>query len=248
MPLSGSNLFKPASSVPIQKLPYLSSQISRTAFPLMAFSSLLGKNFSKGVSSCEDELLEQANPNTLTKEQFWRTENDAYEAVNSVYAMFYKPGLWSRWMYMRLDITSDEGFSNSPWVELADWTRFQYVNYNFWAGNVNTWRDTYKAIFRYNQVLANVPNIEFSDPVARDRVLAQAKFLRALHYYYAAILWENVPIVLEPSEPDDLPEQNTLAEVWAQVEQDLTEAAQVLPAQWDAANVGRPTKGLPWLY
>src|SRR5690606_14083107 len=41
----------------------------------------------------------------------------------------------------------------------------------------------------------------------------------------------------------DLPELNTLEEVWAQVEIDLTEASQVLPVQWDDANVGRPTKG-----
>nr|WKN34502.1 RagB/SusD family nutrient uptake outer membrane protein [Tunicatimonas sp. TK19036] len=195
------------------------------------------------VVSCDEELLEQSNPNTLTKEQFWLTEDDAYEGINSVYTMFYKPGLWSRWIYFRLDLTSDEGFSNSPWVELGDWTRFQYVNYNFWEGNVISFRDTYKAIFRCNQVLANVPDIEFADPVNKERVLGQAKFLRALHYYYAAILWENVPIVLEPSNPDDLPEQNTLAEVWTQIETDLTEASQVLPAQWDEANVGRPTKG-----
>lgn len=194
------------------------------------------------MASCEDEL-DQANPNTLTKEQFWNSEDDAYEAINSVYNMFYKTGLWARWIYMRLDITSDEGFSNSPWIELADWTRFQYINYNFWEGNVNTWSDTYKAIFRCNQVLAFVPDIEFANQEDKSRVLAQAKFLRGLHYYYAAILYENVPIVLEPSEPTDLPEQNTLAEVWVQVEKDLTEAAQALPVEWDAANVGRPTKG-----
>ena len=195
------------------------------------------------VVSCDEELLEQSNPNTLTRGQFWQTEDDAYEGINSVYTMFYKPGLWSRWIYFRLDLTSDEGFSNSPWVELGDWTRFQYINYNFWEGNVISFRDTYKAIFRCNQVLANVPDIEFADPVNKDRVLAQAKFLRALHYYYAAVLWENVPIVLEPSNPDDLAEQNTLEEVWTQIELDLTEASQALPPQWDDANVGRPTQG-----
>lgn len=195
------------------------------------------------VLSCNDELLDVENPNTLTVDQFWKTESDAQQGINAAYAMFYKPGLWARWIYFRLDLTSDEGFSKSPWVELADWTRFQYVNYNFWQGNNWTWRDTYKAIFRCNQVLANVPDIEFSDPVKKERILAQARFLRALHYYYAALLWENVPLVLEPSEPDDLPMQNTLAEVWAQVEKDLTEAGQVLPVEWDAPNVGRPTKG-----
>lgn len=193
--------------------------------------------------SCSKELLNQDNPNTLTQDQFWKSETDALKGIDAIYAMFYKPGLWARWIYFRLDLTSDEGFSKSPWIELGDWTRFQYVNYNFWEGNVITWRDTYKAIYRCNQVLANVPSIQFTDAAKKDQILAQAKFLRGLFYYYAAILWENVPIVLEPSKPDDLPKQNTLAEVWAQVEKDLTEASQVLPAQWDDANVGRPTKG-----
>lgn len=194
-------------------------------------------------SSCNEDLLQQDNPNTITKDQFWKTENDARLGVNSIYAMFYKPGGWARWIYFRLDLTSDEGFSNSPWIELGDWTRFQYVNYNFWEGNVNTWRDTYKAIFRCNQVLANVPDIEFSDNAEKEQILAQAKFLRALYYYYAGILWENVPIILEPSTPDILPSNSTLDEVWAQVETDLLESESALPAQWDAANVGRPTKG-----
>jgi hypothetical protein len=198
--------------------------------------------------SCKKDLLNVENPNVITEDQFWKTEKDAQQGLNAAYAMFYKPGLWSRWIYFRLDLTSDEGFSKSPWVELADWTRFQYINYNFWEGNVQTWRDTYKAIFRTNQVLANVPNIEFADQTKKDKIIAQAKFLRALHYYYAAIMWENVPLVLEPSKPNDLPAQSTLAQVWAQVEKDLNEAGQVLPVEWDAPNVGRPTKGSVMAY
>lgn len=194
------------------------------------------------VTSCEDELNID-NPNALTTEQFWVSEDDARQGINSVYAMFYKDGSWSRWMYFRLDLTSDEGFSKSPWVELADWTRFQYINYNFWEGNVVTWRDTYKAIFRANQVLAHVPEIEFSDPQEKARILAEAKFLRALYYYYAAVLWEDIPLVLEPSKPNDTPQQVSQAEVFAQVEQDLTEAFADLPLQWPAEEVGRPTKG-----
>lgn len=195
------------------------------------------------ISSCKKSLLDVTNPNTLTEDQFWKTESDAQAGLNAAYAMFYKPGLWSRWIYFRLDLTSDEGFSNSPWIELADWTRFQYINYNFWEGNVNTWRDTYKAVFRCNQVLANVPDISFSDANKKAQILAQAKFLRGLHYYYAALLWENIPLILEPSKVDDLPAQNTLAEVWAQVEKDFSESMAVLPVGWDNANVGRPTKG-----
>ncbi|AFL85802.1 RagB/SusD family protein [Belliella baltica DSM 15883] len=193
--------------------------------------------------SCNDDLLDIPNPNTLTQAEFWQTEEDARLGVNAIYAMFYKPGLWSRWIYFRLDLTSDEGFSSSPWLELGDWTRFQYINFNFWEGNVQTWRDTYKAIWRCNQVLANLPNIEFQNQQEKNRLLAEAHFMRALHYYYAALLWENIPIVLDPSQPEDLPEQKPLQEVWMQIEDDLNIAMQSLPVSFDASNIGRPTKG-----
>ncbi len=195
------------------------------------------------VVSCQEEELDLKNPNALTTDQFWVTPNDAELGVNSIYAMFYKDGLWTRWIYFRLDLTSDEGYSTSPWIELADWTRFNYINYNFWEGNGVTWRDSYKAIFRANQVLANVPEIEFEDEARKQSILAEAKFLRAFHYYYAGLLWENIPLVLEPSRPDDLPQQVTQVDIFAQVEKDLNEAFTDLPMQWSAENVGRPTKG-----
>lgn len=199
--------------------------------------------FTLLVPSCSNDLLDVENPNTITEDQFWKTQSDAEKGVNAIYSMFYQNGGFNRWIYFRLDLTSDEGFSRSPWLELGDWTRFQYINYNFWEGNVNTWRDVYKAIFRANQVLAYVPDIPFEDERWKSILLAQASFLRGLYYYYAAILWENVPLVLEPSKPDDLPQQNTLQEVWAQVEKDLIAAAAVLPAKWDGPYLGRATKG-----
>jgi hypothetical protein len=195
------------------------------------------------ISSCKKSLLDQDNPNTLTQEQFWKTESDAQKGVNAIYHMFYQPGGWSRWIYFRLDLTSDEGFSKSPWIELADWTRFQYINYNFFEGNQVSYRDTYKAIFRCNQVLTYVPEIPFADQNKKAQILAEAKFLRGLYYYYAALLWENFPIVTTIQSPTDMPQQSSLAQVWAQVEKDLSEAAAVLPAQWNGNDIGRPTKG-----
>jgi hypothetical protein len=193
-------------------------------------------------ASCEKEL-DLNSPNDITVDQYWKTESDAQAGVNSIYAMFYKDGLWARWMYFRLDLTSDEGYSVSPWTELADWTRFNYINYNFWEGNAVTWRDTYKAIFRCNQVLANVPNITFQNEDDKKKIIAQAKFFRALHYYYAAVIWEDIPLVLDPSTPADLPQQKKVTEIWAQIEKDLNEAFVDLPSQWPSDQTGRPDKG-----
>ena len=101
--------------------------------------------------SCSEDLLDVDNPNTPTVDQAWKTEQDAEMGLNAAYNMFYKPSTWTRWIYFRYDLSSDEGHSTSPWGELADWTRFRYFNYNFWDGNNWHWRDFYKAIFRANQ-------------------------------------------------------------------------------------------------
>lgn len=193
--------------------------------------------------SCSEDLLDVENPNTPTVDQAWKTELDAEMGLNAAYNMFYKPSTWTRWIYFRYDLSSDEGHSTSPWGELADWTRFRYFNYNFWDGNNWHWRDFYKAIFRANQVLAYVPSITFADEAKKDRILAQARFIRALYYFQIALLWEDAVIVTEPSEPDDEPEQRTEADIWALVEEDLNWAKDRLPDQWDEANVGRATKG-----
>lgn len=195
------------------------------------------------INGCDVEV---DNPNTLTQSTFWKTQKDAEYGVNAIYNMFYKPGTYSRWIWFRLDLTSDEGFSQSPWAELKEWTRFQYLNYNFWEGNSWTYRDSYEAIFRANQVLHHLPDIEMNQDV-KDYLAGQAYFLRGLYYYNIAILWgsdnSSVPIVLEPSKPGDTPMGYTEREVFAQAIADLTEAVKLLPEEWNNTEKGRATKG-----
>jgi hypothetical protein len=185
------------------------------------------------MSACDVDV---DNPNTLTTATYWKTETDAANGVNAIYNMFYKPGTYSRWIWFRLDLTSDEGGSSSPWAELKEWTQFKYNNYNFWEGNAWTYRDCYEAIYRANQVLANVPSIEFNDANVKKNLLGQAYFLRGLYYYNLALLWgsgnASLPIVLEPSKPGDKPLGHTETEVYNQSISDLTEAVNSLPETW----------------
>lgn len=209
---------------------------------IILFSSLL-------FSGCEVNV---DNPNTLTQATFWKTPRDAEYGVNAIYNMFYKPGTYTRWIWFRLDLTSDEGFSSSPWAELKEWTRFQYNNYNFWEGNAWTYRDCYEAIYRANQALTNIPDIEFADANLKNKLLGQAYFLRGVYYYNLALLWgsanQSIAIVLEPSKPGDTPNGNDANAVYNQAIADFTEAVNLLPEQWDAANTGRATKGAAYAF
>ncbi|QNE38818.1 RagB/SusD family nutrient uptake outer membrane protein [Hymenobacter sp. NBH84] len=173
-------------------------------------------------TGCEKDLLDQTNPNETVTELFWRNDNDAVKGINAAYSGLQQLGTYRRWLNFAYDLRSDEGLSNSPWGELSNFTKFIITNYNFEV-NQNIWRDHYRAIWRTNQVLANVPNIEMDARLKR-RVVAEAHFLRALFYFNLASLYGNVPLVLEPIDPPALSGQATEAQVWEQVYTDLQEA------------------------
>lgn len=196
------------------------------------------------LSSCDVNV---DNPNTFKVDDYWKTEQHARYGINATYNMFNKPSTFSRWLWFRFDLTSDEGFSESPWAELKEWTRFIYNNYEFGEGNVHTYSGCYQAIFRANQVLTYVPNIEFKDEKEKERILGQAYFLRGLYYSVLAELWgsENpsLGIVLEPSSTGMKPQGHTGAEIYEQAIKDMTEAQKLLPEYWDGDDKGRATKG-----
>lgn len=196
---------------------------------------------SVGILSCEPDL-DIVNPNQPTMEVFWQNANDAEQGVNAIYSTFARPG-YSRWMPMLYITRSDEGFSGSPWSDLANaMGGFIQPNYNF-GPVIDVWVDCYVGIFRANQVLDNVPEINMNADL-KNRLIGEAHFLRGYFYYNLALLWGNVPLMLQSSKPTDLPATSPQSAVWAQVELDLQKASELLPAVYTSnSNIGRATKG-----
>jgi hypothetical protein len=185
--------------------------------------------------------LNIANPDAVTTQQFWKTQNDAQLGVNAIYSTFHRAGI-CRWYFFATMIRADEGWSKSgdPNI-IANFDQFVVSDYNY--GNVyGIWTDNYYGINRANQVLDNVPNIAM-DAALKNRYLGEAHFLRALFYFELASLFGNVPIMLHSSEPGDKPSASPQSAVWAQVEQDCATAIQLLPASYTGSDIGRATKG-----
>nr|WP_083322529.1 RagB/SusD family nutrient uptake outer membrane protein [Hymenobacter lapidarius] len=193
-------------------------------------------------TACEKDLLNQLNPNLPTTESFFKTSEDAVRASTAAYAGLQGLGMYRRWLNFAFDLRDDTGFSQSPWGELADFTRFVQTNYDFEVSR-DIYRDHYRTIYRANQVIANVPGIQM-DATLQKRLVAEARFLRALSYFNLVSLYGNVPLVVAP--PTDLnaiPPQGTEAEVWALVISDLMSAQPDLPASYTGADLGRATRG-----
>lgn len=187
-------------------------------------------------SCSESKLLDQVNPNQASTATFWKTADDAVKGINAAYSGMQDRRL-SLWIRFLTDLSSDEGYSQSPWTDLANLSKFIVTDYNI-AMNIESFQASYQGIYRTNQVLENVPSIQM-DATLQKRILAEAKVIRAYFYYNMANVWGNVPLVLKSQTLNDRPAQNTQAQVFDQVIKDCQEAAPDLPEGYTGLDVGR---------
>lgn len=217
--------------------------ITRLALPVMRLRRihrplLLGA-FGAALAGCTD--LNLTNPNQPDSENFWTSETAAMAGLNATYNGLLHNGTYGRWLVFAYDLRADDGMILSPWTDLSNFAKFTFVDYNFEV-NREIWIHHYQAIFRANQVIANVPGIEM-DAELRDRIVGEAKFIRALLYYNLVSLYGNVPLITAPPLPSDRPAAVPPEETWAQIEQDLEDAAAVLPESYTGSDIGRATSG-----
>lgn len=191
-------------------------------------------------AGCKKDL-QIANPNTPTTANFWKSATDAQQGINAIYSTFHRTGL-CRWIYFITIIRSDEGYSSSPNPDIPNnWDVFHITDYNY-GSTVSLWSDDYIGIDRANQVLDNIPNITM-DATLKQQLTGEAKFLRGFFYYNLATLWGNVPVLLHTSQPTDHPPTTPQDSVLMQAARDFTDAAAALPVSYNAANIGRATRG-----
>src|SRR5437764_10008296 len=185
--------------------------------------------------------LDLTDPNEPSTDTFWQTPAQAVAGVNAVYNALENNGTYGRSLVLATDPRSDIGMIQSPWTDLSNFTKFTFTTYDFEV-NREIWQHHYQAIFRANQVIARVPGIAM-DAALRDRIVGEAKFIRALLYFNLVTLYGNVPLITTPPELTDRPATVGPPELWAQIEQDLTDARAVLPQAYSGADVGRATWG-----
>ncbi|SIT02532.1 Starch-binding associating with outer membrane [Zobellia uliginosa] len=91
-----------------------------------------------------------------------------------------------------------------------------------------------------NDIIEKAPQIEMEDAGRQAEIVAEAKFLRGMAYFYAVRLWGGMPIVDKPQTlTDDLfPARASIEETYAFLIQDFKDAAAVLPTRSEYTNRG----------
>jgi starch-binding outer membrane protein, SusD/RagB family len=191
------------------------------------------------LSSCK-KFLDEVPENSLTREEFFKTEADANAAIVGVYdALQLANSQFLRWGEFRGDLISND--LDNVYLQLIDNTN-----------NIAVWTDAYRLIGRANIVIEKVPEIPALDKRFTEEqskaIVGEALFLRSLSYFYLVRSFKEVPLVLQAPSSDAvnflLPKSSADA-VLNQIEADLMIAEAGVPVEY-GRNVdtrGRVTKG-----
>lgn len=196
---------------------------------------------------CSESELDQYPSTKITEGNFYQTEGQLIQAVNDVYRQLERSyqagGLVDLYAELYSDNTYIEFTGGSTTYE-EDIVNFRIQPNN---GRIQTaWEASYNSIFIANSVIEHLEttSIAFSSPALRDRLRAEALFVRSLIYFNMVRVWGDIPFPLEVVSPDD--SYNYLREsqvnIYNQLIVDLKEAKSNLPGTYSGNDIGRITK------
>lgn len=193
--------------------------------------------------SCTDFLTEELQGD-FASETFYKNDKQAMQAINGVYnALGFYSFNNNIWVFG--DVASDDAVKGGNPGDQAEITYIEEFNADANNGIINNyWSFAYEAISRANNVIANVATIQMNEQL-RNRILGEAKFIRAYTYFNLVNIFGKVPLKLKPQltkETIHVP-LSDVAVIYQQIENDLKEAAAVLPESYSLADAGRVTRG-----
>lgn len=207
------------------------------------------------LSACKQDFLDITPLVGSTEANFYRTPADAEAATIACYNNLQQEvtniqgssqlAPHFRWYFG--DIVSDDshkgGSGDGDEPELFLFENFQGNSTSKLV--LGEWQVAYRGIAYCNMALSKIPDIEM-DETDKQRYLAEASFIRAYWYFNLVTMFGDVPLILNNLAPSEYQQARTpAAEVWAQIEADLTFARGGLPKRSaiSVSEIGRATWG-----
>lgn len=198
------------------------------------------------INACDEEEFELSNPSGLSPETFFKNEAQVQASVNAIYANLQTRGLYTRHMFFMMDNMAHEN-SGNPQLE-AD--KRAYLEFSFDSSHPPVswyWDSCFRGINKANFVINNEERINAINPsqlsdARKAKFVGEAKFMRALYYFYLVTRFGDVPLItIIPEDGTGFP-RTPAADVYAQIITDLEDASQTLLPRESEEN-GRATQG-----
>jgi hypothetical protein len=174
-------------------------------------------------NACND-YLDILPDDQITDATFWEESTDAdmvlngcYKSLTNICMLGYGPGI---------DAATPNAYQWASWEN-----RLAYVGNGTISPTTNLivpqrWQYCYQMVYRINYLFENIDKIAGYDPAAKEQVLGEAYFLRALAYDLLTRTYGGVPIVTKVITTQESKEllRATEEESWNQVYNDYDEA------------------------
>lgn len=197
--------------------------------------------------SCKDSFLDENPKSTLTTDVYYKTEAGFEDLIRACYPLLRNIHQNRVLVQNGTDIFSAQTGWNPSAVNGKETPTSLYdvydARFNATLPELQSlWQFLYAEIARTNTAITRSAGITTMAAALKDTRVAEAKFLRALCFFYAVQHWGDIPMPLaEITTPQkDFP-RVAAAEVYKQIIADLLECETKLPVT--ASNYGRITKG-----
>ena len=199
--------------------------------------------------ACDDFLTEEVR-GQQNLDTYFTTEDEATSYLNGCYNALAFNDWWQvNNFFIFTDMCSDDMWMGNTSQSAGDYESMAHYQGTGATNGVlaNYWNHRYKGILRCNVAIDKIPGCSFQDKQKQERFIGEAKFLRGYFYMELVKNFGGVPVVDGFYMPDEIGEvrRSTAEEVWALVEKDFTEAAEVLPkrSEYSSSDMGRATSG-----
>lgn len=196
------------------------------------------------MTSCNNDFVDIKDEGQTEAKNFFTTQDDAMQGTNAIYSFLRS---WENSAFPAQFVFGVPGDDVEKGSNPGDASFINaYDNFTFTVSDDGVrgyWIGQWQAVNRANQVITNVPKIDM-DATLKNRLIAEARMLRAYFYFNLVRIYGGVPIYDGlPPDGNYLKARNSTAEVYNFIVADLTAAASVLPQSYPASDLGRVTKG-----
>ena len=195
------------------------------------------------MTACKKSFLQKDNPNDIAESLFYKNETDALFGLYGVYDAYQSPKLFG-FKYAMFDGAADNAMNTQ---NLDDFGDIEKGNNSPVSEPVNDiFTQFYTVINRANYVIKRTVEISASSitEASRNRILAEAAFLRDFAYFELCNLYRDVPLYIEPNGASSTGKPSSKrAEIFAFLKQDLLKQIPNLPTAIPAAEYGRTGRG-----
>ncbi|WP_297901077.1 RagB/SusD family nutrient uptake outer membrane protein [uncultured Parabacteroides sp.] len=194
------------------------------------------------MSSCT--FLDESPVDRLVMDNFYASDKDAQAAVDATYQQLIP--IYNRNMYLVCDLPTDihKNGLGMPNAVLQDLEFLRHSPENTFIADM--WGDNYAGIMKANAAINNIPRVTTMSSSVQARLIAEAKFLRALYYFNLVRFFGDVPLITKLDDINDAVGPRVAKEqIYDLILSDLTEAENVLPlrSEYGATDEARATKG-----